>query len=97
MMGPKMQDFCPRINMLKDFFLNNPTMNYGLSKSAKIVISKSIFRVNNQQNFFKKIIEEYQINRFFSKKIIEEYQFRRPFKKKKSNFNFFFFLNHFIF
>ena len=77
MMGPKMQDFCPRINMLKDFFLNNPT------KSAKIVISKSIFRVNNQQNFFKKIIEEYQINRFFSKKIIEEYQFRRPFKEKK--------------
>ena len=48
--GPKMQDFCPRINMLKGiFFKNNPTMNYGLSKSAKIVLSKSIFYVKNQQ------------------------------------------------
>ena len=36
--GPKVQDFCPRINMLKGFFLNNPTMNYGSSKSAKIVL-----------------------------------------------------------
>ena len=26
--GPKMQAFCPRINMLKDFFKNNPAMNY---------------------------------------------------------------------
>ena len=30
-------------------------MNYGSSKSAKIVLSKSIFDVKNQQNFFKKI------------------------------------------
>ena len=35
MVSPKMQDFSPRINTLKDFFLNNPTMNYGLSKSAE--------------------------------------------------------------
>ena len=35
------------------FFLN-PLMNYGSSKSAKIVLSKSIFDVKNQLNFFKK-------------------------------------------
>ena len=29
-------------------------MNYGSSKSAKIVLSKSIFDVKNQPNFFKK-------------------------------------------
>ena len=34
--GPKMQNFCPRINMLEGFFLNNPTMNDGSSKSAEI-------------------------------------------------------------
>ena len=49
-----MQDFCPRINMLKGFFLNNHAMNYGLSKSAEIVLSKSIFNVKNQLIFFKK-------------------------------------------
>ena len=47
-----MQDFCPRINMLKGFFLNNPTMNYGSSKSAKIVLLKSIFYVKIRRNFF---------------------------------------------
>ena len=31
------------------------TMNYGWSKSAKIVLSKSIFNVKNGKNFFKKI------------------------------------------
>ena len=30
-------------------------MNYGSSKSAKIVLSKSIFDVKNQLNFFQKI------------------------------------------
>ena len=40
--------------MLKGFFLNNPTMNYGSSKSAKIVPWKSIFYVKNGRNFFKK-------------------------------------------
>ena len=40
MVGPKKQDFWPRIN--------------GSSKSAKIVLSKSIFDVKNQPNFFKK-------------------------------------------
>ena len=29
-------------------------MNYGLSESAEIILSKSIFYVKNQQNFFKK-------------------------------------------
>ena len=50
-----MQYFYPRINMLnKIFFQNNPAMNYGSSKSAKIVLSKSIFYVKNRQNFFQK-------------------------------------------
>ena len=49
-----MQDFCPRINMLKVFFLNNPAMNYGLSISAEIILSKSIFYIKNRLNFFKK-------------------------------------------
>ena len=46
MVGPKMQVFCQRIKMLKGFFLN-PTMNYGSSKSAEIVLSNSIFYVKN--------------------------------------------------
>ena len=58
MAGPKMQAFGPRINMLKHFFKKDPEMNYayGLSKSAKIVLSKSIFYVKNRQNVFKKTI-----------------------------------------
>ena len=39
----------------KDFFLN-PTLNYSSSKSAKIVLSKSILDVKNQSSFFKKIV-----------------------------------------
>ena len=53
MVGPKKQDFWPRINILKGFFLNL-SMNYGSSKSAKIILSKSIFNVKNQLNFFKR-------------------------------------------
>ena len=37
-------------------FQTNWLMNYGLSKSAKMVLSKSIFYVKNQQIFFKKKI-----------------------------------------
>ena len=47
--GPKKQDFWPRINIPKEFFLS-PSMNYGSSKSAKIILSKSIFDVKNQLN-----------------------------------------------
>ena len=55
MVGPKKQDFWPRINILKgNLKKENPLMNYGSSKSAKIVFSKSIFDVKNQLNFFKK-------------------------------------------
>ena len=52
----------------KDFFLN-PTMNYSLSKSAKIALSKSILYVKNQSNFFKKYKLSMNINLgdFFSK------------------------------
>ena len=54
MVGPKKQDFWRRINILKEFFFKNPLMNYGSSKSAKIVLSNSIFNVKNQLIFFKK-------------------------------------------
>ena len=62
MVGPKIQDFCPRINIPKEFFLNNPVMNYGSSEIAKIVLSKSIFYVKNQRHFFKKKKEIKNIN-----------------------------------
>ena len=52
MVGPKKQEFWPRINILKGLFLNL-SMNYGSSKSAKIVLSMSIFIVKNQLIFFK--------------------------------------------
>ena len=53
MVGPKMQDFFLRMSMLKgNCFEKNHVMNHGLSKSHKIVLSKSIFYVKNQQNFF---------------------------------------------
>ena len=55
MMGPKKQAFWPRINLLKGI-LKNPLMNYNLSEIAKIVLSKSIFYVKNQSDFFKKNI-----------------------------------------
>ena len=53
MVGAKKQIFWPRINILKGFFFQNPSMNYGSSKSAKIVLSKSIFDVKNQLNLKK--------------------------------------------
>ena len=56
MVGPKKQDFWRRINILKEFFFKNPLMNYGSSKSAKIVLSNSIFNVKNQLIFFKKTL-----------------------------------------
>jgi hypothetical protein len=54
MAGPKKQDFWPRINILKGNFFLNLSMNYGSSKSAKIVLSKLIFDVKNKLKFFKK-------------------------------------------
>ena len=33
----------------RKLFKNNPVMNYGLSKNAEIVLSKSIFHVKNRQ------------------------------------------------
>ena len=51
--GPKKQDFWPRINIIKRFLLKNPWMNYNLSKSANIILSKSIFDVKNKLNFKK--------------------------------------------
>ena len=54
MVGPKKQDFWPRINILKGIKKKNPSMNYGSSKSAKIVLSNSIFNVKNKLIFFQK-------------------------------------------
>ena len=55
MVGPKMQDFAQESTCSKEIVLkqNNPAMNYGSSKSAKIVLSKSILYVKNRQNFCK--------------------------------------------
>ena len=50
MVGPKKQEFWPRINILRDFFYM--LMNYGSSKNDKIVLSMSIFIVKNQLIFF---------------------------------------------
>ena len=56
MVDPTVQDFLPRIHMLKRFYLNNPTMNNGTSKSAKIVLSKSNFLCQISMDFSKKKI-----------------------------------------
>ena len=47
----KSQFWMSKINQI---FSKNQSMNYGSSKSAKMVPSKSIFDVKNQVNFFKK-------------------------------------------
>jgi len=55
MVGPKKRDSWPRINILKgNVCFLNPSMNDSSSKSAKIVLSESIFDVKNQPIFFKK-------------------------------------------
>ena len=55
MVGPKKQEFWPRINILKEnLFFFKLLMNYGSSKSAKIIHSKSILNVKNQLKFFKR-------------------------------------------
>ena len=54
-MGPKKQGFCSKINCIQMkllYFVNWHSAR--ASKSAKIVLSKSIFYVKNQPNFFKK-------------------------------------------
>ena len=54
MMGPKIQDFLPRIN-IQGFFLKSVD-ELQFVKIAKIVLSKSIFDVKNQP--YLKISEE---------------------------------------
>ena len=55
-----------------------PSVNVGLSKSAKIVLSKSIFEVRNEEIFFFSFISEYQIIRpFFGTNMIFEILFPR--------------------
>ena len=51
MIGPKMQDFFPRINMLKEFFSKQSCDELWVVKKCRL--SKSIFYVYSQ-NFFKK-------------------------------------------
>ena len=53
-------------------------MNYGLSKSAKIILSMSMFDVKNQPNFSKKKISFKNIN-FFAKNIFSYTQFLNHF------------------
>ena len=46
MVGPKRQDFWPRINILNRKLKKKKSLtNYGLSKSAKIILSMSMFNV----------------------------------------------------
>ena len=53
MLGPKKQDFWPGINILKGKnFKKILMMNDSSSKSAKIILSKSIFDVKNRLIFF---------------------------------------------
>ena len=62
-MGPKKQGFCSKINCIQMkllYFVNWHSAR--ASKSAKIVLSKSIFYVKNQPNFFKKKISSKNIN-----------------------------------
>ena len=62
-LGPKNQDFWPRINVLKgEFCKKTSVIELWFVKSAKILLSKSIFNVKNQPNFFKKIISLKNIN-----------------------------------
>ena len=53
MVGPKKQDYLSKNQYTQRKQLRKiPSMNDGSSKSAKIVLTKSIFDVKNQQNFF---------------------------------------------
>ena len=54
--GPKIQDFCPRIDMLKGNCFKTILLNYGLSKSAEILLSKSNFYIKTSNDFFKNFI-----------------------------------------
>ena len=55
MVGPKKARFLAKNQHTQGkSFSKNPSMNYGSSKSAKIVLSKSIFNVKNQLNFLKR-------------------------------------------
>ena len=56
-MGPKKQDFGQESIYWKEIWLGNELMmNYGSSKSAILVLSKSIFYIKNQPNLFEKKI-----------------------------------------
>ena len=48
------------ISFVIELIVLNPVMNDGSSKSAKIVLSKSIFYVKNWRNFFKNKPESFQ-------------------------------------
>ena len=54
MMGPKNQFLAKNQHTQGNFFLKNPLINNGSSKSAKIVLPKSIFNVENQLSFLKR-------------------------------------------
>ena len=62
----------------RKLFWNNPEMDYGSSKSAKIILSKSIFYFKNQRNFF--------IKKSFKNINLGDHFLEKPFFF--SNFNF---------
>jgi hypothetical protein len=67
-----MQEFCPRINMLKGFFLKQ---SYDELHMVRQKVPKPYFQSQFSMS---------KIDRIFSKKIIQEYQFRSPFYFLKS-------------
>ena len=76
MVGPKRRYICPRINMLKGFFFwNNHVMKYGSSKSAEIVLQKSIFYVKNPRNWKKNHLRILIQETIFCKNIFSNFNF----------------------
>jgi hypothetical protein len=54
MVGPKKQAFWPRINILKGFFLNNPSMNLRFLKKCQNRTFKVNFGCQKLFEFFQK-------------------------------------------
>ena len=64
MVCPKTHDFWPRTNILREKNKKIPSMDDGLSKSAKIILSKSILDVKNLSKNFN-LGDHYLLKLFF--------------------------------
>ena len=93
MVGPKRQDFWPRVNILKGFFLKQ-SMNYSSSKSTKIVLSKSIFDVKKP---ISKKLQLRSINRLIGRPLLIEIAFSSLQSHAISYPNFYFLLESFLY